>query len=236
MVPLSRVFWARRFSHRNSLASPFLVQCSLPWMWMFSTCVVTRLLLLDADQLRRGPAKHTALRGVDPDGDLVADREDLARMGLYPKRRTGVEAGIILADVAEEGALGDGGGRAIPDGVEMDVFGPDRDLDTVTGLDAVGQGSLERQSTAHFERAWGDNPGRQEIDQPHEVGDHAVGRPGIDILRRAVLLQPAAVDHRDLVGQRQRLGLVVGDVDEGDAGAALQALELDAHLLAELGI
>ena len=28
--------------------------------------------------------------------------------------------------------------------------------------------------------------------------------------------------HRDLVGQRQRLGLVVGDIDEGDAGAALQ--------------
>ncbi len=77
---------------------------------------------------------------------------------------------------------------------------------------------------------------RHEIDQPHEVGDHAVGRPGIDLLRRAVLLQPAAVDHRDVVGQRQRLGLVVGDIDEGDAGAALQALQLDAHLLAQLGV
>ena len=43
------LFWARRFSHRNSLASPLWVQCSLPWMWMFSTCVVTRLLPLDAE-------------------------------------------------------------------------------------------------------------------------------------------------------------------------------------------
>src|SRR6185312_18056 len=45
IVPRSWVFCARRFSHRNSLASPFLVQCSLPWMWMLSTCVVTRRLL-----------------------------------------------------------------------------------------------------------------------------------------------------------------------------------------------
>ena len=30
IVPRSWVFCARRFSHRNSLASPFLVQCSVP--------------------------------------------------------------------------------------------------------------------------------------------------------------------------------------------------------------
>ncbi len=78
-------------------------------------------------------------------------------------------------------------------------------------------------------------PGTQ-IDEAHEVGDQAIGRPRIDLERRAVLLQPAAVDHRDMVGERQRLGLVVGDIDEGDAGAALQALELDAHLLAQLGV
>ena len=39
-----------------------------------------------------------------------------------------------------------------------------------------------------------------------------------------------------MVGQRQRLGLVVGDIDEGDAGAALQLLQLDAHVLAQLGV
>ena len=104
------------------------------------------------------------------------------------------------------------------------------------GLMPSGRATWSVSPTGHFERAWGDHPGRQEIDQPHEVGDHAVGRPGIDLLRRAVLLQPAAVDHGDLVGQRQRLGLVVGDVDEGDAGAALQVLQLAAHLLAELGV
>ena len=39
-----------------------------------------------------------------------------------------------------------------------------------------------------------------------------------------------------MVGQRQRFGLVVGDIDEGDAGAALQALQFHAHLFAELGV
>ena len=58
----------------------------------------------------------------------------------------------------------------------------------------------------------------------------------IDLERRAVLLQPPAVHHRDLVGERQRLGLIVGDIDEGDAGAALQFLELGAHALAQLGV
>ena len=83
------------------------------------------------------------MRCVDLDRDLVADREDLARMGLYPKRRTGVEAGIILADVAEEGAFADGRGRAISGGVETDVFRPDRDLHAVAGLEAVGQGNFD---------------------------------------------------------------------------------------------
>ena len=105
------------------------------------------------------------------------------------------------------------------------------------GLMPSGSGNLERQSAGRSESCLGgDHLAGQEIDQAHEVGDHAVGRPRIDLLRRAVLLQPAAVDNRDLVGQRQRLGLVVGDIDEGDAGAALQALQLPAHLLAELGV
>jgi hypothetical protein len=50
------------------------------------------------------------------------------------------------------------------------------------------------------------------------------------------LLQPPAVDDGDHVGQRQRLRLVVGDIDEGDAGAPLQHLELGAHALAQLGV
>jgi hypothetical protein len=44
------------------------------------------------------------------------------------------------------------------------------------------------------------------------------------------------VHNADLVGKRERLLLIVRDVDERDAELALQALELDLHLLAQLQI
>ena len=40
----------------------------------------------------------------------------------------------------------------------------------------------------------------------------------------------------DAVAHGQRLLLIVGDVDEGDAGALLNALELDLHILAQLEV
>ena len=46
----------------------------------------------------------------------------------------------------------------------------------------------------------------------------------------------ALIEDDDAVRERHRLGLVVGDVDEGEAHAPLQVLELDAHALAQLGI
>ena len=42
--------------------------------------------------------------------------------------------------------------------------------------------------------------------------------------------------HRDAVGQRQRLDLVVGDVDHGRAELHVQLLDLDPELGAELGV
>ncbi len=50
------------------------------------------------------------------------------------------------------------------------------------------------------------------------------------------LLDPAGVHHRDAVRQRERLGLRVGDEHERDADVALQADQLDLHLLAQLRV
>src|SRR3546814_5304645 len=44
------------------------------------------------------------------------------------------------------------------------------------------------------------------------------------------------VHHRDAVGHRQRLVLVMGDDHEGDADALLQVHQLEAHPLAQLGV
>ena len=55
------------------------------------------------------------------------------------------------------------------------------------------------------------------------------------MLRAAVDLQRLAPGHHgDAVGQGERLLLVVGDEDEGDADAALDLAQLDLHLLAQL--
>ncbi len=58
----------------------------------------------------------------------------------------------------------------------------------------------------------------------------------VDLARPAELDDAAVLHHRDVAGQRQRLDLVVGDVDRGDAELALQPLELVAQRLAQLGV
>ena len=58
----------------------------------------------------------------------------------------------------------------------------------------------------------------------------------VDLGGRADLLQDALVHHRDPVGERHRLDLVVGDVDGGGAVLEVQALQLGAHVLAQLGV
>ena len=44
------------------------------------------------------------------------------------------------------------------------------------------------------------------------------------------------VEHRQAVAHAERLLLIVGDVNEGDADLALQRLELGLHLLAQLEV
>ena len=53
---------------------------------------------------------------------------------------------------------------------------------------------------------------------------------------RADLLDPALVEDGEAIGHRERLLLIVRDVDERDADLALDRLQLDLHLLAELQV
>jgi hypothetical protein len=57
---------------------------------------------------------------------------------------------------------------------------------------------------------------------PMKRATNSVLRRVEDLARRAGLFDHRVVHHDDLVGQRQRLVLAVGDVDEGDAQLALQ--------------
>src|SRR5262245_15619552 len=69
-----------------------------------------------------------------------------------------------------------------------------------------------------------------------EPGDELALRMLVDLRGYADLLDPALVEHREAIGHRQRLLLVVRHVHERDADLALDRLQLDLHLLAELEI
>ena len=66
----------------------------------------------------------------------------------------------------------------------------------------------------------------------HEQGRRA----GVDLLRRVHLLEHTGIHHRDAVGDRHRLFLVVGHEHGGDADAALDGRQLGAHVDAQLRV
>src|SRR5262249_16308729 len=76
----------------------------------------------------------------------------------------------------------------------------------------------------------------ERVHEAHEVGHGAAGRPRVDLAGRSELQELPGVHHPDPVGERHRLGLVVGHVDERDARAALEVLQLPPHPLPQLGV
>ena len=94
---------------------------------------------------------------------------------------------------------------------------------------------------AKIDRPIARSQARLEVQEVHrrradEVGDEHAGRPIVDFLRRADLLDPARVHDRDAIGHRHRLVLIVRDIDGGRRDAIMQIAQLAAHQLAELGI
>src|SRR5262250_554972 len=69
-----------------------------------------------------------------------------------------------------------------------------------------------------------------------EIAHEGGGGLFVERARRANLLDAPAVHHRDAVGEAERLDLVVGDEEHGDAEAALEELDFHAHLLTELRV
>jgi hypothetical protein len=72
----------------------------------------------------------------------------------------------------------------------------------------------------------------EQVRDPDKARDELGLRPLVDVRRAADLLDPALVEDGDAVAYRQRLFLVVRDVDERDPDLLLDALQLGLHLLA----
>ncbi len=69
-----------------------------------------------------------------------------------------------------------------------------------------------------------------------EIADEGVGGLVEQFRRRAALHHAAVMHHDDGIGEGQRLGLVVGDIDHRQVELAMQRLELRAQLPFQLGI
>jgi hypothetical protein len=67
-----------------------------------------------------------------------------------------------------------------------------------------------------------------------EAGDEGVGRRLVQLLGARDLLDAAVVEERDAIRERARLRLVVRDEHHGHAELAMQAADLELHLLAQL--
>ena len=129
--------------------------------------------------------------------------------------------------------------------MDGDVFRPHAQRDLLAGDGAFAAGGLHAQRRAAFaERistlaefaAAAEQNALHQIGDADEIGDEGIGRPRIDRLRIADLLDHAVVHHHHAVAHHQRLGLVVRDIDRGDADLLLQPHQLDPHLLAQLGV
>ena len=80
------------------------------------------------------------------------------------------------------------------------------------------------------------DPRRQHDRIAEKFRHHTVPRLHVEIARTADLRKRAVAHHRDLVGEGQRLGLVVRDQHGGDAGAFQKLGDRLAHGCAQAGI
>ena len=76
----------------------------------------------------------------------------------------------------------------------------------------------------------------EEVCLADEVRHELVDRVVVDFLRRTHLRHDALGHDDDVVGQGHGLGLVVGDIDGGDADLLLDAADLRAHRDAQLRV
>ena len=77
---------------------------------------------------------------------------------------------------------------------------------------------------------------REDVGRTDEAGDEASGRTLIDLSGRADLLNAPLIHDRKPIAHRERLLLIMRDVNEGHREPLLDRFELDLHRLAQLQV
>ena len=122
------------------------------------------------------------------------------------------------------------GGRA----VEIDLLGPHEQADRARLR--CGDPELDRDLAEHGMHDAVLEPAEEHVPVADEARDLAVHRAHVEHRRLVALHDRPALEHRDTVGDRERLVLVVGDEDDGGAGCAEHVDDLAPHARAELDV
>ncbi len=172
-------------------------------------------------------------------GALVDERG--AKLGATGMGQLQMHVRTLEFLAGDGGADGRLGRRAV--GVDVERLGADEDDGLGAGLqraaggggDPAGEpadaGLDQRHAVADRVDAAG-----QRIVLADEGGDEGGCRVVVDRPPVADLLDHPLAHHRDVVGHGERLALVVGDVDEGEADPALDGAKLGAHVLPQLEV
>ena len=120
---------------------------------------------------------------------------------------------------------------------DIDEFRPHADLDFGARRQAV-VAAVQRDGVAVDPRLAAAHLGRHDVHagRADEIADKSMRGLVEQFGRRAALHHAAVMHHHHGIGEGQRLGLVVGDIDHGQVELAVQRLELRAQLPFQFGI
>src|SRR3984957_14717149 len=117
---------------------------------------------------------------------------------------------------------------------KLDIMLADRDGGVFAGVEFRSHHLQGHTREGDMVLVAGDAP--DDVAGADEARDEFRLRAIVDLFRRAELIDLAGVHHRDQVGRRHRLGLVVGDVNRGVTILVVQPSDFEPHLFAQVGI
>ena len=112
------------------------------------------------------------------------------------------------------------------------VFGTYSNSSFAGNLAGIGEGNI----AALQEYAVTLSLALHEVNQADEVGNHLVGRLGIDFVRSTDLLHNAHAHYNNAVTHGHGFALVMSDINNGDTGFLLDFQNLKAHGFTQLSI
>src|SRR5216684_5188320 len=181
---------------------------------------------------------------IEFEPDLLADGENIDRRSRYLEAEPALRRRHqVIPGLAEISAFDDLAGdkaaafrRRRRSTMEHDALGAHREVERAPEVAPAILEAAARQREAIEQDLRALAGALDEIGPADEASDEACARPVVERVGAVDLLDAALVHNCDAVRSDHRLALVVGDVDSGEMERIMQATNLEAHLLAQIGV